>query len=251
MSAQGRLILFLLAALAGLPLGLAGLSSLPEFGTPIGSLGDLINRAGVAERQVTNLVTAVMFDYRALDTLGEEFMLLAAVVGLMLLLREARGHAAEAPPRLPEGRILEPRSEAIVVAGRWGAVLLALFGLYVVLHAHLTPGGGFQGGAMIGSALLLVYLGEGYRVWRQVSRPPVLELAEGLGGALFVCGGLASLLTGGVFLENRLPLGTTGDLLSGGAIPLLNLAAALAVAAGFALAIGEFLEETREPEREE
>jgi multicomponent Na+:H+ antiporter subunit B len=56
--------------------------------------------------------------------------------------------------------------------------------------------------------------------------------------------GLLGLLTGAAYLANVLPLGTAGDLASGGTIPLANMAVALAVAAGFVLILSEFLEQT-------
>src|SRR3954469_4160857 len=81
---------FLVAA-AGLGVLLIwGLAGLPDFGDYSGVYGETLNRVAVAERHATALVTAVNFDYRGFDTLGEEFILFAAVLGLALLLREQR-----------------------------------------------------------------------------------------------------------------------------------------------------------------
>ena len=81
-----------------------------------GPYGDMINSLAPYERQVTNAVTAVNFDYRGLDTLGEEFILFAAVSGLVLLLRGKRGESADAPPMPPKDRAIEPRSDAVSLA---------------------------------------------------------------------------------------------------------------------------------------
>jgi multicomponent Na+:H+ antiporter subunit B len=192
------------------------------------------------------MVTAVNFDYRGFDTLGEEFMLLAAVTGTVVLLRGARGEGiSECPGEVP-GREITPRSEAVTLICRVFAPLTMLYGLYVVLHAQLTPGGGFQGGVIIGSALLL-YLGEGYASWRKFMRARWLDACEGGGAAVFAVAGLASMAAGGKYLENLLPLGKIHTLLSGGLILILNLGVAFAVTGGFGLLFLEFVEETRAP----
>jgi multicomponent Na+:H+ antiporter subunit B len=124
-----------------------------------------------------------------------------------------------------------------------------LYGLYIVLHAQLTPGGGFQGGAILGTGALLVYLAESYRIHRRVTSKHWIDLAESVGAGGYALVGLVGLCIGGEFLENVLPLGWTGSLISSGTIPVINLFVGLEVAAGFALLFSEFLEETRQ-ERE-
>jgi multicomponent Na+:H+ antiporter subunit B len=244
MTIRGLLFLVLAAAAAALAVG--GLAGLAPFGHYPGPYGDIINAVGTSQRHVTNMVTAVTFDYRGFDTLGEEYMLFTAVTGVALLLRDARGTAANARPKRIRGRPRLGRSEAVMAAGRWFAPVTMVYGIYVVLHAQLTPGGGFQGGVVIASALLFFYLGEGYRQWRETVRAPVLDPLEAAGTGLYAAAGFAGLLSGHAFLENVLPLGTTGDLVSGGLIIVLNLGVALAVAAGFALLFVEFLQETRQ-----
>jgi multicomponent Na+:H+ antiporter subunit B len=90
-SRRARLVLF---ALAGAGLGVVlvyGLAGLPAFGDYKAVYGNVINGIGVTERHATDLVTAVNFDIRAFDTLGEEFILFASVLGVVLILREMRG----------------------------------------------------------------------------------------------------------------------------------------------------------------
>lgn len=250
MSRTMRLLLFLAAALGAVPLGVPGLMGLAPFGHYPGPYGDIINAVGVAERQVTNLVTAVTYDYRGFDTLGEEYILFAAVTGIMLLLRGNRGTSEDAPPGGTAARWRhESGSEAIIGGSRWFIAFLMLFGLYMVLHAHETPGGGFQGGAILGTATLLFYFGEGYRGWRRLTPHAVLEIAKSVGAGAYGLIGLAAMLTGGVYLQNVLPLGHAGDFLSGGTILPLNIGVALEVSAGFALLFSEFLEETRQQDK--
>jgi multicomponent Na+:H+ antiporter subunit B len=233
-----------LAALAVLaPLGIVALMGLAPFGHYPGPYGDLINARGVSERHVTNMVTAVNFDYRGFDTLGEEYILFAAVTGIAMLLRGGRGTHPESPPG---GGVPHVGSEAIIGGSRWFVAFLALFGFYIVLHAHQTPGGGFQGGAILGTATLLLYFGEGYAGWRRLTPHALLDVAKAAGAGAYAVFGFAAMIAGGAFLQNFLPLGKAGNLLSGGTILPINIAVGLEVAAGFALLFSEFLEETRQ-----
>jgi multicomponent Na+:H+ antiporter subunit B len=250
MSDRGRLVVFVAGATGFAVLLLGGMAGLPAFGNYRGPYGDLINASAVAERHLTNMASAVNFDYRAFDTLGEEYILFAAVTGLALLLREARGEIEDAPRDALPNRDASDRSDAL----RWFGMILAgftnLFGLYVVIHAHLTPGGGFQGGAILGTACLLVYLAIGYRAFRTVSPKVLMDFADATGAGGYALIGMGTLLAGGAFLQNMLPLGQTGDLLSAGTVPLINLAVGLEVSGGFILMFAEFLKETRKPSQE-
>jgi multicomponent Na+:H+ antiporter subunit B len=245
MSARTRLTVFLAACATFLPGVVLLILQMPAFGAHAQPYADLINRSAPLERRVANAVSAVNFDYRALDTLGEEFMLLCAVTGVVVLLRSKRGERADAPPGRLEGRTIRPRSDAVSGITRLLAPVTFLFGLDVALHGMTTPGGGFQGGAILASALFMVFLGEGYRGWRRIAPSVVFDVAEGAGATLYSCCGFAALLVGLPFLTNFLPLGTWRDLVSGGLMLIENAGVTLAVAGGFTVLFGEFLEETR------
>ena len=91
MSRRARLMMFAVAA-AGFGVVLVyGLSGLNAFGDYKGVYGNVINGIGVTERHATDLVTALNFDIRGFDTLGEEFILFASVLGVVLILRQMRG----------------------------------------------------------------------------------------------------------------------------------------------------------------
>lgn len=217
-----------------------GVAGLPHFGEFGGAYGEILNRTAVGQRHATNVVATVVFDYRGLDTLGEEFILFAAVMGVAMLLREARDKASERPYD-------EERSEAVRAVGLTAVAATLLLGLSIAAHGYITPGGGFQGGATCASALALLYVAGRYRAYRRVSPVPLLELAEGVGAGGYAAMGIAGLLTGAAFLENVLPLGSAGQLPAAGTIAFLNAAAALAIAAALALLFHEFLEELLDP----
>src|SRR5919204_4624429 len=90
MSRGARLGLFAVSAAALASLFVWALTGLPKFGDFQGEYGRILNSAAGSERHVTNVVSAVVFDYRSFDTLGEEFILFASVMAVALLLREAR-----------------------------------------------------------------------------------------------------------------------------------------------------------------
>jgi multicomponent Na+:H+ antiporter subunit B len=240
-----RLLLFALACLCVLP-GLVHVAQhMAAFGAHPLPYGDAINNAAPRERHVTNAISAVNFDYRGFDTLGEEFMLLCAVTGATVLLRGNRGEQRSAKPGVVEGRPILRRSDGVVLVTRIFGPIVLLFGVYVALHAMTTPGGGFQGGVIMASGTLLFFLGEGYRGWRKLIRSEAMDACEGLGATLYALCGLASMVAGKPFLQNILPFGSLSDVYSGGLMLVENAGVTLAVAGGFVILFGEFLEETR------
>ncbi len=245
MSRRLRLLLFLLACGCLLPASVRLAKHMPTFGAHPMPYGEAINAVAPGERHVTNMVSAVNFDYRGFDTLGEEFMLLCAVTGVAVLLRGQWGEQIGAEPGVLPGRPIRERGALTVLIARVFSPGLVLFGVYVALHATTTPGGGFQGGVLIAAGLLLVFLGEGYAGWRRMVSSHAMDAVEGVGAALYAACGFAAMATGAAFLTNFLPLGKLGDLFSGGLMLVENAGVALAVAGGFTVLFGEFLEETR------
>ena len=235
MSRAFRLGLFAASAAGLAALLLWGVAGLPDFGHYAGPYGYVLNAVVPNERHVTNVVTATVFDYRGFDTLGEEFILFAAAMGVALLLRDVR--EAHEPPDHVVG------SEGVRLVGLAFVPALVGIGLYVVAHGFITPGGGFQGGVVLASAFALVWLAGEYRAFRRLAPTPAVDLVKGTGSGAYVVVGLVALLLGDAFLHNFGPLGTAGTLASGGSAVLLNLASALEVAAAFVLIFAEFGEE--------
>jgi multicomponent Na+:H+ antiporter subunit B len=241
LSFAGRRRLFLVGALGLAAVMLWGLTGLPDYRDVTPLYGQVINEVAVEERSATAVVTAVNFDYRGFDTLGEEFILFAAALVLVLLLRrlgEERRGRLEQFPRHRHTTSAAVRLSCVALVGP--TVLLAI---YITMHGHLTPGGGFQGGVIAATALLLVYLGSDYATMQRLRPMALVETAKAAGAASFVLIGLAGLIVAGAFLENFLPLGEPGELVSAGTIPLLSLAVGVEVAGGFVLLLSEFLDQ--------
>jgi multicomponent Na+:H+ antiporter subunit B len=243
MSRTMRLVLFAVSA-AGLGVVLIyGLAGLPDFGHYHGVYGQVINGIGVTERHATDLITAVNFDFRAFDTLGEEFILFASVVGIMLILRQLRGEEEDAPAEEAEEHAFAGASEALRGFALILIPALIAIGVYIVVHGQLTPGGGFQGGVILAAAPLAVFLAGRYLRMRIIAPHVVSKLADALGAAGYAMVGLGGLIFAGVFLKNFLPGGIPGHLLSGGQMNLASTAVGLEVAGAFLAAWSEFLDQ--------
>jgi multicomponent Na+:H+ antiporter subunit B len=239
---QRRLFLVAMAALAALLVW--GMAGLPRFGTFAGAYSRLLNATAVGERAATNVVASITFDYRGFDTMGEEFILFAAVVGVAILLRAQRDEEEGQPEEEATGRSAPAASNAVRALGLALVGPIVVFGIYMVAHGHLTPGGGFQGGVVLATGALLVYLSGEYVTLRLVRPESLIDAAESAGAGGYVGIGLLGLAAGSSFLDNFLPLGEPGALLSAGTIVPINLAVGLEVAAGFVLLLSEFLEQT-------
>ncbi len=246
MSMRTRKILFLAAAAVFGFLLVWGLLGLPAFGDYRGPYGIVLGQVAMSERHAANIVISTTFDYRGFDTLGEEYILFAAVLGLVILLRELRGERMDREEEEEEYPVHRRRREASDALRVLGLVLvgpLVMLGIYIVAHGHITPGGGFQGGTILAAALILVSLAGRYPAMRRVRPIPLVELADAGGAAGFALIGLGGLIAGAEFLYNFLPLGEPGTLLSAGMIPLLNISVGLEVAGAFVLLISEFLDQ--------
>ena len=118
-----------------------------------------------------------------------------------------------------------------------------LIGLDVVAHGHLTPGGGFQGGVIIGTGLHLLYVAGRYAALRRVAKVRLFELGEALGAAGFAVLGVAGVATGGAFLANLVATGHLGALFSGGTVPILNGLVGIEVASATMVLLSKFLDQ--------
>jgi multicomponent Na+:H+ antiporter subunit B len=109
--------------------------------------------------------------------------------------------------------------------------LIFLFGVYIVLHGHLSPGGGFAGGVIIALSFVHMVLAFGKEFALRGLRESTISLLEGIGALAFL--GVALLgLAGGYFFMNVLPKGEPFHLFSAGTIPVSNIAICLKVSAG-------------------
>jgi multicomponent Na+:H+ antiporter subunit B len=233
-SRTARLALFILAGAGLAVLLVLAVLGLPHFGAADHPYRDAAVPAAV--RHVTaNVISSINFDLRGLDTLGEETILLASVIGAAVLLRPADDE--EERPPADTGRDLEGTR----LFGTMFLPVTLVIGLLTVAHGALTPGGGFQGGVVLGTGLHLLYVAGSYRALDRVRPLLLFHYGEALGAGAFACFGVATALAATAFLGNLLPLGGFGNLFSSGSVLLLSAAVGVEVASGTVVLLGTFL----------
>jgi multicomponent Na+:H+ antiporter subunit B len=221
-------IVLLVIIASGITLALMAI----PFGQPKEEVGQYYIDNGIEETGATNIVTSVVLNYRGFDTLGEVTILCIASVGLGAVLTARKKNKIE--------KKIEPASLIVYTGCRFLFPLILLFGAYIFIHGHLSPGGGFQGGAIIASAFVLIYMGcRG----RRIHKTPA-KIVESLGGLVFVIFGLLGLSFGGYFLLNFLPKGIPNVLFSAGIIPIIYIAIGFKVGSELTDIIDNLIEES-------
>ena len=115
--------------------------------------------------------------------------------------------------------------------------ILLTLGLYIIIHGHLSPGGGFQGGVLIAGAVALIYIGYGFKKVKNGIASNTFKISEDLGALGFIILAFIGLIGSGVFFGNILEKGTPGELFSSGSIFLMNFAVGFKVFAGISFLI--------------
>jgi multicomponent Na+:H+ antiporter subunit B len=202
------------------------------FGNSKTKIGKYYIDRGKEETGASNIVTSVVVNYRGFDTLGEVTVLFVATIGLGAVLTTRKKK---------EKKSVEPASLVLGTGCRFLFPLILLFGAYIFIHGHLTPGGGFQGGAIVASAFVLVYLGCRGRRVRESSSKAI----ESVGGLIFIGAGLAGLVASQYFLSNFLPKGELNTLFSAGIIPVIYIAIGFKVGSELAGVIDYLVEESQ------
>ena len=210
---------------------------LPEHGNPENPRNNEVSQRyierGLEETGATNAVAGMILDYRAFDTFGESIVLFTSVMCVAILLKKDKNNANEFDE-------IEERFERKIIREDSGAVLkfvarlifpvVVLYGIYVILNGHISPGGGFSGGAIIGAAMILYSSAYGservrrfftYKTFSNISAACLLVYFFSKGYSFF---------TGGNHIESVIPKGVPGHILSGGLILPLNICVGIVVA---------------------
>ena len=165
---------------------------------------------GAAEVGAPNLLTSIIVTYRGLDTLGEVTILFLVAAIVSFFLKRVKTEKEQSPKR--------ESSEIIITASKLLVPVVMVLGVYVFVNGHLTPGGGFQGGAIIATSFVLLLMANpDFKVNHRV-----ISTVESVSGIAFVFIGVLGIVLAGGFLDNKiLPLGTFGKIFSAGAIPII------------------------------
>jgi multicomponent Na+:H+ antiporter subunit B len=231
-----RYVVFGIGCAVLLVLLAAAIVRMPGFGGTWHPYRDMTVAAALL-RRAPNVVTSINFDQRGLDTFGEETILLASVLGAVTLLRPSKDEVEHPPPS--GGRMLHGTR----LAGYVFLPVSLILGADVVVHGHLTPGGGFQGGVVLATGLHLLYIAGSYPALRALRPLRWYEYGEAIGMGAVVALGVAGLIAGAGFLANVLPTGVFGQLVSAGTVPLFSIAIGVEVASGVVVLLAGFLEQ--------
>jgi multicomponent Na+:H+ antiporter subunit B len=157
--------------------------------------------AAMTETSVPNIVTAVLADYRSFDTMFETAVVLTAGLAVLIILRI--GGCRTAGPIRQKAAFMQTSYEDSIIrfVARKIAPFMQLFALYVVAHGHYSPGGGFQGGVILGASFILLAISYDLKmVMGRINEKASLLLANT--GILIYAGiGLLCLLLGANFLD--------------------------------------------------
>lgn len=185
---------------------------------------DWAEARGRQDTGAVNLVSAIYLGYRAYDTLGETLVLIVGILGTLGLI------TAKDLLSPPQRQSL--RTEFLSVAsGKLGPIVL-MFGLYVMLYGHLSPGGGFQGGVVVASGLVFLAIGNRRPLPTALARSSFLSRVEGLAFLGFLLLALAGLLARGGLLSN---LAVLLRLPPAASLVVLNVLIGLKVGCGLGL----------------
>ena len=187
---------------------------------------------GLQDTGAVNIVTGMILDYRAFDTLGESHVLFIATCTVLILLRSDKKKdklQEEAEQRREQH--YEPKDDSILQRVTFLLFpIIVIYGIYVVLNGHISPGGGFSGGAIIGAGLILYANAFGFANLNRFFTEKTYKWISFVSLAFYCLAKSYSFFTGANHLESGIPLGTPGAILSSGLILPLNICVGLVVA---------------------
>ncbi|WP_018247423.1 hydrogen gas-evolving membrane-bound hydrogenase subunit E [Orenia marismortui] len=190
---------------------------------------------GVEDTGAINLVTAILFDYRAFDTLGEATVIFIVVSTISALASRRRTFVSDT------------NFSPIVYQGISFIIpFLYILGFYIIFYGHLSPGGGFTGGVILAIIFILLTITFGIRYSKEEEVLKKKALIENLGAVGLLSTGILGILFGSKFLANGqggFNLGSPGELLSAGIIPILSLFTGIKVGAGLSIIFNRLVKE--------
>jgi len=202
---------------------------------------------GLEETGAVNIVSGMILDYRAFDTFGESCVLFVATICVTIMLRidgrggeeddeehesgkKAFGIRESAFSKL-DSRNYEPENDTILKRSALLIIpIILIFGIYVVLNGHISPGGGFSGGAILGTGFILYVSAFGFEKTERFMNAKTVSIITLIALLIYCLSKCYSFFTGANHMESGIPLGTPGAILSSGLILVLNICVGMVVA---------------------
>ena len=205
-------------------------SSMPDYGAEdaptVNEVAQRYVEDGTEETGAVNTVAGMILDYRAFDTLGESFVLFTAVGAVTILM-----NMAGSKRRIkPDPEIINYAADPIVrTICAFIIPIILVFGVYILLNGHLSPGGGFSGGAILAAAFILYALVWGDKKASSLMSPKRIKIITLCALGFYACSKTYSFYTGANHLHSIIKPGTPGRILSSGLILPLNVAVGFVV----------------------
>ena len=204
-------------------------ADLPPYGSDIApTVNEVAQRyveQGTQETGAVNTVAGMILDYRAFDTLGESFVLFTAMCAVIILLNRSGKRRWLLQPD-----VVDYASDPIVAPMcRFLIPVILVFGIYILLNGHLSPGGGFSGGSILAAGLMLFAMVWGDSAASAVLRPRRLQTVVLCSLGFYCLAKSYSFYTGANRLHSIISPGTPGRILSAGLILPLNVAVGFVV----------------------
>ncbi len=213
-------------------------SKLPAFGSAdVPAHNEVSERyieKGMEETGAVNIVAGMILDYRAFDTLGESNVLFIAAVTVLILIRTVGSRDGKPTTEQLEAecddRMYEPKNDLILqYQANFLVPLILLFGIYGIMNGHISPGGGFSGGAIMGAGLILYLNAFGFKKTERFFTFTTFRIVSVMALSFYAVSKAYSFFTGANHLPSFITPGTPGMLFSAGLIPYLNLAVGMVV----------------------
>lgn len=184
---------------------------------------------GLQETGALNIVSGMILTYRAFDTFGETNVLFIATCCVMILLMLDDAILKKREDK--DDRRFEPKNDPILQGTAFILCpIIFIFGIYVILNGHLSPGGGFSGGAILGAGLTLYTSAFGFKRTQRFFNEHIYKIAKITALCMYGIIGSYFYIMGANGLENHIPLGTPGHILSGGIILPIDICVGIEVA---------------------
>ncbi len=215
---------------------LATVANLPDYGDASNPVNNEVSRKyiedGIEDTGAVNIVAGMILDYRAFDTLGESHVLFIAAVCVMILLKiDPDSEKGKRFISLENDRAYEPKNDPILV---WTTKILVpviiIYGVYIILNGHLSPGGGFSGGAIIGAGLILYLNAFGFKKTEKFFTQKTFSVVSVSALLFYSVSKTYAFFTGANGIHSFISKGTPGDIISAGLILPLNISVGAVVA---------------------
>ena len=187
---------------------------------------------GLQDTGAVNIVTGMILDYRAFDTFGESNVLFIATCTVLILLRsDKKKDKQQEQAEQRREQHYEPKDDSILQKVTFLLFpIIVIFGIYVILNGHISPGGGFSGGAIVGAGLILYANAFGFEKLNRFFTEKTYKWISFSALAFYCLAKSYSFFTGANHLASGIPLGQPGAILSSGLILPLNICVGLVVA---------------------